>query len=219
MFMIVGLGSPGRRYADTRHNVGCMTVDELLRRHGAAETAERMGARVARTRIAGQDVLLVTPQTFMNESGQAVGRLWRWYRLRLEDLLVLGDDIDLPFGRLRLRPRGSAGGHKGLQSIFTHLGSQDVARVKIGIRRPHSPEARDYVLSSFRPGERAELPAVLARAADAVELVLRDGSVAAMNVVNSPPNPHPPAPSPLRGQGEQAVSPLPRTGRAAGGEG
>src|SRR5919197_247763 len=152
MFMIVGLGNPGRRYADTRHNVGCMTVDELLRRHGAAETGERMGARVARTRIAGQDVLLVTPQTFMNESGQAVGRLWRWYRLRLEDLLVIGDDIDLPFGR------------------------------------PDAAEARDYVLSSFRPEERAELPAVLARAADAVELVLRDGSVAAMNVVNSSSN-------------------------------
>jgi PTH1 family peptidyl-tRNA hydrolase len=193
MFMIVGLGNPGRRYADTRHNVGFMTVDELLRRHGAAETAERMGARVARTCIAGQDVLLVTPQTFMNESGQAVGRLWRWYRLRLEDLLVIGDDIDLPFGRLRLRPRGSAGGHRGLQSIFTHLGSQDVARLKIGIGRPDSAEARDYVLASFRPEERAELPAVLARAADAVELVLRDGPVAAMNVVNSPPSDQPSA--------------------------
>jgi hypothetical protein len=106
-----------------------------------------------------------------------------------------------------------------LQSIFTHLGSQDIARLKIGIGRPDSTEARDYVLSSFRPEERAELPAVLARAADAVELVLRDGPVAAMNVVNSPPNPHPPAPSPLRGEGEHTVSPLPRTGRAAGGEG
>ena len=193
MFMIVGLGNPGRRYADTRHNVGFMTVDELLRRHGPAETAERMGAWVARTRIAGQDVLLVKPQTFMNESGQAVGRLWRWHRLRLDDLLVIGDDIDLPFGRLRLRPRGSAGGHRGLQSIFTHLGSQDVARLKIGIGRPDSTEARDYVLSSFRPEERADLPAVLARAADAVELVLRDGPVAAMNVVNSPPSDQPSA--------------------------
>src|SRR5438876_4617005 len=218
MFMIVGLGNPGHRYAATRHNVGFMTVDELVRRHGATETAERMGAWVARTRIEGQDVLLVKPQTFMNESGQAVGRLWRWYRLRLEDLLVIGDDIDLPFGRLRLRPRGSAGGHRGLHSIFTHLGSQDVARLKIGIGRPDSPEARDYVLSSFRPEERAELPAVLARAADAVELMLRDGVVAAMNVVNSPSNPHPPAPSPSRGEGGyprsgSAVSLLPRTGR------
>src|ERR671931_1552892 len=140
MFMIVGLGNPGRRYADTRHNVGFMTVDELRRRYGAAETAERLGAQVARTRIAGQDVLLVKPQTFMNESGQAVGRLWRWYRLRLEDLLVIGDDIDLPFGRLRLRPSGSAGGDRGLQSIFTHLGSQDLAPAKISIRHPAAPE-------------------------------------------------------------------------------
>jgi PTH1 family peptidyl-tRNA hydrolase len=193
MFMIVGLGNPGRRYADTRHNVGFMTVDELRRRHGAAETAEHMGAWVARARIAGQDVLLVKPQTFMNESGQAVGRLWRWHRLRLEDLLVIGDDIDLPFGRLRLRPRGSAGGHRGLQSIITHLGSQDVARLKIGIGRPDSTEARDYVLASFRPEERAELPAVLARAADAVELALRDGLTAAMNAVNSPPSDQPSA--------------------------
>jgi len=193
MFMIVGLGNPGRRYADTRHNVGFMTVEELVRRHGAAETAERMGARVARARIEGHDVLLVKPQTFMNESGQAVGRLWRWYRLRLEDLLVIGDDIDLPFGRLRLRTGGSAGGHKGLQSIFTHLGSPDVARLKIGIGRPDSTEARDYVLSSFRPEERADLPAVLARAADAVELALRDGLTAAMNVVNSPPSDQPSA--------------------------
>src|SRR5919198_3568265 len=171
-----------------------MTVDELLRRHSAAETAERLGARVVRTRIEGHDVLLVKPQTFMNESGQAVGRLWRWYRLRLEDLLVIADDIDLPFGRLRLRPGGSAGGHRGLQSIFTHLGSQDVARLKIGIGRSDFTEARDYVLSSFRPEERAELPAVLARAADAVELALRDGLTAAMNVVNSPSSS---APQPL----------------------
>src|ERR671939_701806 len=119
MFMIVGLGNPGRRYADTRHNVGFMTVDELLRRHGAAETVERLGARVARTRIAGQDVLLVKPQTFMNESGQGGGRLWRWYRLRPEDPLVIGDDIDLPFGRLRLRPRRSAGRARGSPAIFT----------------------------------------------------------------------------------------------------
>lgn len=186
MYMIVGLGNPGRRYATTRHNVGFLTVDELARRHGASEAGERMGAWTARTRIEGQDVLLVKPQTFMNESGAAVGRLWRWYRMGLEDLLLVGDDIDLPFGRLRLRPRGSAGGHNGLRSIFSHVGSQEVARLKIGIGRPDSDEARDYVLSSFQPQERAELPALLARAADAVELVLRDGLVAAMNVVNSP---------------------------------
>lgn len=184
MLMIVGLGNPGRRYADTRHNVGFMTVDELARRHGVMDAGERMGAWYARTRIAGHDALLVKPQTFMNLSGEAVGRLWRWYKLGLEDVIIVGDDIDLPFGKLRLRARGSAGGHNGLKSIFAHLGSQEVARLKIGLGRPESREARDYVLSSFTPEERAELPLLLAAAADAVELVARDGIVAAMNVVN-----------------------------------
>jgi PTH1 family peptidyl-tRNA hydrolase len=161
-----------------------MTVDELVRRHGTAEAGERMGAWTGRTRIGATDVLLVKPQTFMNESGQAVGRLWRWYKLGLDELLVVADDIDLPFGRLRLRQRGSAGGHNGLRSIFSHLGSQEVARLKLGMGRPRSDEARDYVLSSFTPQERAELPFLIGEAADAVELVLRDGIVAAMNAVN-----------------------------------
>ena len=186
MFMIVGLGNPGRRYADTRHNVGFMTVDELVRRHGTSEAGERMGAWVGRSRIQGHDVLLVKPQTFMNASGEAVGRLWRWYKLGLEDVVVVSDDIDLPFGRLRLRPRGSAGGHNGLRSIFSHLGSQEIARLKIGVGRPRSDEARDYVLSSFTPQEREELPILIAEAADAVEAVLREGLTAAMNGVNPP---------------------------------
>ncbi len=143
-----------------------------------------MGAWTGRARIAERDVLLVKPQTFMNASGEAVGRLWRWYRLSLEQLFVVGDDIDLPFGRLRLRQRGSAGGHNGLRSIFAHVGSQEVARLKIGVGRPAERDARDHVLSSFSPEERAALPGLLGRAADAVELVLRDGIIAAMNAVN-----------------------------------
>ncbi len=182
--LIVGLGNPGRRYAETRHNVGFMTVDELARRHGVVDVSERMGAWTGRARIAERDVLLVKPQTFMNASGEAVGRLWRWYRLSLEQLFVVGDDIDLPFGRLRLRQRGSAGGHNGLRSIFAHVGSQEVARLKIGVGRPAERDARDHVLSSFSPEERAALPGLLGRAADAVELVLRDGIIAAMNAVN-----------------------------------
>src|SRR5579864_3560830 len=179
MNMIVGLGNPGRRYAATRHNVGFMTVDELARRHGMTDASERMGAWCARTRVAGHDVLLVKPQTFMNLSGEAVGRLWRWYKLSIEDILIVSDDIDLPFGRLRLRPRGSAGGHNGLRSIFARLGTQEVARLKVGIGRSDEREARDHVLSPFLPEESAELPLVLARAADAVESVMRGGMVAA----------------------------------------
>lgn len=186
MKMVVGLGNPGRRYAGTRHNVGFMTIDELARRHGVTDAAERMGAWTARLRLDGKEIILVKPQTFMNLSGEAVSRLWRWYKLGLEDVLVVGDDIDLPFGRLRLRQRGSAGGHNGLRSIFAHLGSREIARLKIGVGRSDEAAARDHVLSPFTPEERVELPLMIARAVDAVETVLRDGMVAAMNLVNPP---------------------------------
>jgi PTH1 family peptidyl-tRNA hydrolase len=182
--MVAGLGNPGRRYAETRHNVGFMTVDELVRRHGLVDASERMGAWCGRARIAGRDVLLVKPQTFMNVSGEPIGRLWRYYRFTLEQLLVVSDDIDLPFGRLRLRQRGSAGGHNGLRSVFLHVGSQEIARLKIGVGRSAERDARDHVLSSFSPEERAALAEVLGRAADAVEMVLRDGIIAAMNAAN-----------------------------------
>ena len=184
MKMVVGLGNPGRQYANTRHNVGFMTVDEVATRHGATAWKEQMGALTAKARIGADDVLLVKPQTFMNDSGEAVGRLWRWHKLTWEDVLVVSDDIDRPFGKLRLRERGSAGGHNGLKSIFTHLRSQDIARLKIGVGRPDQREARDYVLSPFTPSEREELPIVIAHAADAVELALREGIVAAMNTMN-----------------------------------
>ncbi len=184
--MVVGLGNPGRQYAETRHNIGFMTVDELARRHGATDVKERMGAWTARATIAGRSALLVKPQTFMNLSGEAVGRLWHWHKMELHDILVLSDDIDLPFGRLRLRERGSAGGHNGLKSIFAHVGSQDVARLKIGVGRAADRDARDFVLSAFDAEERAALPDLIARSADAVEAVLRQGLVPAMNIVNKP---------------------------------
>ncbi len=186
MMMVVGLGNPGRQYEHTRHNVGFMTVDELARRHGATQIAERKGAWTARATIAGRSILLVKPQTFMNVSGEAVGPLWRWHKMDLKDLLVISDDIDLPFGRLRLRPHGSAGGHNGLKSIFAHLGSQDIARLKIGVGRAAGRDAKDHVLAPFSAEERADLPVVLGHAADAVELMLRQGLDAAMNVINPP---------------------------------
>lgn len=188
MLMVVGLGNPGRQYQNTRHNVGFMTVDELAARHGTREASERMKAWTARTRIDDTDVLLVKPLTFMNDSGEAVGRLWRWHKLGLADMLVVGDDIDLPFGRLRLRERGSAGGHNGLRSIFSHVGSQEIARLKIGVGRPNAREARDYVLAPFMRDERDGLPLLLARAADAVDLTVRYGPVAAANAVNPSTN-------------------------------
>ena len=185
MMMVVGLGNPGRQYANTRHNVGFMTADQLAARHGASPWKDQMGALTAKARIGDVDVLLVKPQTFMNDSGEAVGRLWRWHKLELADVLVVSDDIDLPLGKLRLRERGSAGGHNGLKSIFAHLHSQEIARLKIGVGRPDRREVIDHVLSPFTPAEREELPIVIAEAADAVELALREGIGAAMNTINS----------------------------------
>ena len=183
--MAVGLGNPGRRYADTRHNVGFMIIDEVVRRHGVTDTGLRKGAWVGRSRIDSRDVVLVKPQTFMNLSGEAVAQLWRWYKLDLNDILVVSDDIDLPFGRLRLRSGGSAGGHNGLRSIISHLGSPDVARLRIGIGRPDAGAAREYVLDTFNSDERVDLPLVIAKGADAVEKWVSDGVVATMNQVNA----------------------------------
>lgn len=194
MIMVVGLGNPGREYANTRHNVGFMVVDALAQRHGAEGTSERMGAWTARTTIENRQVLLVKPQTFMNLSGEAVGKLRRWHKMEVKDIFIIADDIDLPFGKLRLRERGSAGGHNGLKSIFSHLGSQEVARLKVGVGRPSPDDARDYVLSSFNAEERAALPALLDEAGAAVALVLRQGLGNAMNVVNPPDPSRPKAP-------------------------
>lgn len=188
MKMVVGLGNPGRQYVGTRHNVGFMAVDELAVRHGAPAFKEQMGALTAKARVGDADALLVKPQTFMNLSGEAVGRLWRWHKLALEDVIVVSDDMDLPFGKLRLRERGSAGGHNGLKSLFAHLQSQEVARLKIGVGRPDERDVIDHVLSPFMPAEREELPILLGHAADAVELALREGVVPAMNMINPSPN-------------------------------
>lgn len=184
MKMVVGLGNPGREYAVTRHNVGFMAIDLLFERHGPASKSERRGAWQAEIRLSDEGVVLVKPLTFMNLSGEAVAALVRSYRLGLADLLVVSDDMDLPFGRLRLRERGSAGGHNGLKSIFERLGSQEVSRLRIGVGRPAQGDAIDHVLSQFSGDERHSLPAVLARAADAVEEVIREGVEATMNRVN-----------------------------------
>ncbi len=210
MIMVVGLGNPGREYVNTRHNIGFMVVDALAQRHGAEGASERMGAWTARTTIEGRQVLLVKPQTFMNLSGEAVGKLRRWHKMDVKDIFIVADDIDLPFGKLRLRERGSAGGHNGLKSIFSHLGSQEVARLKVGVGRPAHEEARDYVLSPFDTEERAAIAALLDEADAAVALVLRQGLVNAMNVVN-PPDPSrpkaPTGPGGRRGLGPRAARP------------
>jgi peptidyl-tRNA hydrolase, PTH1 family len=185
--LIVGLGNPGKEYAETRHNVGFRCVDELARRHGLKWARPRLKAEQARGTIAGHEVVLAKPQTYMNLSGVSVVQLVKWYKVPLDQVLVIHDDLDLPFGQLRLRAEGSAGGQNGLASILQQLRTQAVPRLRIGINRPQWGEPRDYVLTRFTKEQVAALPDVLGRGADAAELWLRDGIIAAMNQFNRAP--------------------------------
>lgn len=182
--LICGLGNPGPDYAQTRHNLGYMVVEEFAARASLRWGRSRLLASVARGAVAGTDTILAQPSTFMNDSGQAVSRLVKWHKIDPAAILIVCDDLDLPFGQLRLRARGSPGGHNGLISIGQHLGTTEFARLRIGIGRPRHGEPRDYVLSRFSATEREELPALVARAADAAEMYLREGILAAMNAFN-----------------------------------
>ena len=184
MKLIVGLGNPGREYDRTRHNVGFMVVDELSRRLGDPGYRARFKGLVAEGLMAGEKAILLKPLTFMNLSGQSVSEAVRWYHLDLEDVLIIGDDLDLPFATLRLRARGSAGGHNGLSSIFQQLGTTEVSRLKVGIGRG-SNTAHSHVLGRFSAEQQTELPFLLATAADTVEQWVREGIVATMNTANA----------------------------------
>jgi PTH1 family peptidyl-tRNA hydrolase len=189
--LIVGLGNPGADYARTRHNAGFLVVEELAKRWSAAWHFEKkFNANVARSERGVRKVLLVEPQTFMNASGEAIGSLLSFYRLPLEQLLVIVDDADLPLSELRLRPKGSSGGHHGLESIEQHVGSREFARLRVGIgRRDGRREITNHVLGKFDPDERKWVEKVLARAADQADCWAAEGVEKAMNrfngVVNS----------------------------------
>jgi peptidyl-tRNA hydrolase, PTH1 family len=185
--LIVGLGNPGREYRETRHNVGFMVIDELARRH---QLTLSMGpSQVPETFVAkkfGADPLLVAkPLTFMNRSGDAVAALARYYDIAPGDLLVVLDEAALPFGRLRARARGSAGGHNGLKSIIERLGTQEFPRLRLGVGRGDARrDLADHVLSKFEPPERAGLETFITRAADAAEMFAVDGIGKVMNTYN-----------------------------------
>lgn len=181
--IIVGLGNPGARYADTRHNAGFFVIDELAKRLHTAGSRTRFKAEIAEVRDGDRRFILVKPQTFMNDSGLALREVVNWYRIPLDQVLIVVDDLDQPFGQLRLRAKGSAGGHNGLKSIFQHLGTQEIARLRIGIGRGAN-QTITHVLSRFSPEERAELDAVVQGAADAVMLWSDRGPLEAMNLIN-----------------------------------
>ena len=185
--LIVGLGNPGKEYADTRHNVGFRAVEELARRARLTWERPRLKAEQSRGTIAGREVVLAKPQTYMNLSGASVAQLVRWYKTPLDQLLIIHDDLDLPFGQLRLRAEGSGGGQNGMGSIIQQLGTNSIHRLKIGIGRPNWGDAKDYVLTRFTKDQAAELPAVIGRAADAAELWLAEGILPAMNEYNRAP--------------------------------
>ena len=192
MKAIVGLGNPGAKYRGTRHNVGFAVVDEVAGRAGIPFISAPANALIARWRSPdGGTSLLTKPLTFMNESGQAVGELLRYYKIEIGDLLVVVDEAQLPLGRLRARARGSAGGHNGLKSIIAHLG-EEFPRLRIGVGRgAEDREGRvrrdlaDHVLSRFEAGEDAEAVRMMGRAADAVEMFITSGIAAVMNGFNS----------------------------------
>ena len=187
MKLIVGLGNPGREYRDTRHNVGFMVIDELARRYGlsfAMAPSQVPDAFVAK-RYGADPLLVAKPLTFMNRSGDAVAALARYYGVESTDMLVVVDEVALPFGKLRARARGSAGGHNGLKSIVERLGTQECPRLRLGIGRGDSRrDLADHVLSTFEPGERAELETFIARAADAAEMFAENGIGTVMNTYN-----------------------------------
>ncbi|MCU1659324.1 MAG: pth [Pseudonocardiales bacterium] len=183
--LIVGLGNPGPRYAGTRHNAGFFVVELLAERIGGRFKAHKGRVDVVEGRLEGVPAVLAKPKSYMNGSGGPVVAVSRFYKIAVEQITVVHDDLDLPFGTLRLKRGGGDGGHNGLRSMTSALGSKDYARVRLGIGRPPGrQDPADYVLREFTPGERKDLPLLVDRAADAVEVLLARGLEAAQNEFN-----------------------------------
>lgn len=183
MKLVVGLGNPGPEYARTRHNLGFMVVDELARRAGAGPAKRRFRADIVTVTLGGESVTLVKPQTFMNLSGHTVREARAWFKVEVDDCLIVYDDLDLPFGALRLRTGGSAGGHNGLMSIIEQLGTPAIPRLRMGIGRG-AGVARSRVLGRFSATEEPHLPALVGTAGEAVTTWAGQGILAAMNAFN-----------------------------------
>jgi PTH1 family peptidyl-tRNA hydrolase len=185
MKVVVGLGNPGGRYAQTRHNVGFAVVERLAQSLSSGPFRTALESEIAQAQLGEQKVLLAKPQTFMNLCGRAVRRLVDYYGLPLENMLVVCDDVNLPLGQLRFRAKGSHGGHKGLQDIEQHLGTREYPRLRLGVGRPERENLADYVLDKFAPEERPRIEEALCLAAQAVEVWIRDGIEQCMNRFNA----------------------------------
>jgi PTH1 family peptidyl-tRNA hydrolase len=185
-FLIVGLGNPGPRYAGSRHNSGFFVVDELADRIGGSFKAHKGKVDLIEGRLDGASVLLVKPKAYMNESGGPIASISRFYKVPVDRITVIHDELDLPFGSLRLKRGGGEGGHNGLKSTTSALGSKEYARVRFGIGRPPGrQDPADYVLREFSAVERKDLAFFVDRAADAAQMLLMDGLESAQNAFNS----------------------------------
>jgi PTH1 family peptidyl-tRNA hydrolase len=184
--LILGLGNPGVRYAWTRHNVGYMVIDELAREGRTGAWSTQCQSLVGTAVIAAQPVMLAKPLTFMNLSGRAVQLLLAEHRMDPKDLVLILDDLNLPLGRIRIRERGSSGGHRGMESIMETLNSDEITRVRVGVGEENMPEDKaGFVLSDFPAAGMADLRGMVARAAEAVRMLITDGVPRAMSVFNA----------------------------------
>ncbi len=185
MKLVVGLGNPGEEYARTRHNVGFLVADRLAALARARFTAQKFAAELAEARLGPERVWIMKPQTYMNASGEAVGAALRFWKLGLEDLVVVHDDLELDSFRVQLKVGGGHGGHNGLKSVNAHVGGPDYARVRFGVGRPPQfMDPADYVLGKFAKADEAELDASVERATEATRLAVELGADKAMNRVN-----------------------------------
>lgn len=189
MYIIVGLGNPGKQYEHTRHNVGFEVIDRLAEKNDILMTERKHRAFCGKGLIGGQKVMLLKPQTFMNLSGESVKSAVDFYQIGTDELIVVYDDVSLSPGQLRIRRAGSAGGHNGIKNIIAQLGTQEFPRVKVGVgEKPERMDLADYVLSHFSKGEWKMMEEAFKEAADAVEVMIADGVDAAMNRFNAKKN-------------------------------
>ena len=188
MKMVVGLGNPGRKYAGTRHNVGFEVITELARRYDVGRPKSKFNGEFAETIIQNEKTILVCPLTFMNLSGQTVRAAVDFFKLELQDLLIICDDFNLALGRIRMKPHGSAGGQNGLDDIIQRLGTRDFSRLRLGVGTPPPNwDVSNYVLGKFAPEDRDTIEKAIVRCADATEAWIADGISSAMNRFNADP--------------------------------
>jgi peptidyl-tRNA hydrolase, PTH1 family len=187
--LIIGLGNPGKEYSSNRHNIGFLCINRLAKVHRIALDKKQGKARTGTGTVAGNEVVLAKPQTYMNASGQSVSLLMQKYKVAPEDLIVIQDDLDLPLGKIRIRKGSSSGGHKGANSIISSLGTQDFIRIRVGISRPQLEGEEecsvvDYVLGDFTPEDKPIFEETIHRVSDAIFCLITEGLTVAMNKFN-----------------------------------